>query len=136
MEQKRSELIRKDDVLREMGNGLILIKAKHDKYADIIVDYVREYMRIVKRRIEDIATESDPREKWIPCAERLPEYSGRYLVTRERDGKRIVDWNIYYYRSSERFDGWMWEPVSAWMPLPEPYKGGKDERSNQQTGGD
>lgn len=75
--------------------------------------------------------------EWIPCNERLPENSGRYLVTCERDGRRIVDWNIYYYRSYDRFDGWLWEPVAAWMPLPEPYTGGEDgteEKRTNQTG--
>lgn len=58
-------------------------------------------------------------QRWIPCSERLPEKAGRYLVTCEKWGAWEVDWNIW-----NEGVGWLWEQgVSAWMPLPEPYKG-------------
>lgn len=59
-------------------------------------------------------------QRWIPVSERLPEKNGRYLVTNTKWGSYEVDWNIFYKEPN----GWLWEEgVTAWMPLPEPYKG-------------
>lgn len=70
--------------------------------------------RSVYRRIME-----QGRQRWIPCSERLPEKAGRYLVTCEKWGAWEVDWNIWTDNKI-----WLWEQgVSAWMPLPEPYKG-------------
>lgn len=67
--------------------------------------------------IEDAPTVME----WIPCSERLPEKEGRYLVTCEKCGAWSVDWNIWADNKI-----WLWEQgVSAWMPLPEPYKEGE-----------
>ena len=65
-----------------------------------------------------------PEQRWIPCSERMPENSRTVLVT---------DWGITGF--GRRFDGRWWDcdgnvlkDVSAWMPLPEPYK--KDGEQN------
>lgn len=63
-------------------------------------------------------------QQWIPCSERLPEKSGRYLVTNTRLGAFEVTWNIFYNGKGEAQEGWLYEDGTiAWMPLPEPYKG-------------
>lgn len=76
---------------------------------------------------------------WIPCSERLPEKSGRYLVTRGLNACGSL-WNRIYISNysdlmgikSEKiwWQGNVGKPdfkrlddVIAWMPLPEPYKG-------------
>lgn len=62
--------------------------------------------------------------QWIPCRERLPEKSGRYLVTNTRLGAFEVAWNIFYNGKGEAPEGWLYEDGTiAWRPLPEPYKG-------------
>ena len=67
-------------------------------------------------------------QRWIPCSERLPEESGRYLVTNTQWGTYHVDWNIYYVNVEGHCDGWLWEQgCIAWMPLPEPYRGERTE---------
>lgn len=60
-------------------------------------------------------------QQWIPCSERLPEQSGFYLVT--------YNWFGHLSRSIQHFDGYDFKistteigDVTAWMPLPEPYK--------------
>ena len=56
---------------------------------------------------------------WIPVTERLPENSGTYLVT----AKGFPVTTKFF---SAEYDGWGSEwrkAITAWMPLPEPYKG-------------
>lgn len=67
-------------------------------------------------------------QQWIPCSERLPEVANRYLVTCSKIGNWEVDWNIWH---NEPKPSWLWEQgVTAWMPLPEPYKGGQNDASH------
>lgn len=71
-------------------------------------------------------------KKWIPCSKRLPETTGRYLVTALwKDGDfekysiydavygndRIwhIHWHVQDYAPAPRI-------VIAWQPLPEPYQ--------------
>ena len=68
---------------------------------------------------------AEPERKWVPCSERLPEKSDRYLVTQTDWEEFIVDWDIWY---NDEHPSWLYRKcVIAWMPLPEPWKGGKDD---------
>ena len=71
------------------------------------------------------AIEQDEKENgWIPVSERLPKASGTYQVT-------CMDGRIYrstYAKFQSKLKRWeltgarsYWK-VTAWMPLPEPYK--------------
>ena len=76
--------------------------------------------------------------KWIPCTERLPEKSGRYLVTRKFnalfslwDKVDILNYSdlmglkkekIWWSGNVGKSDFEKFDDVIAWMPLPEPYK--------------
>ena len=62
--------------------------------------------------------------RWTPCKKRLPEESGMYIVS----GKRKV-WVCKFTRiniAGVKIGGWENDArnpvVTAWMPLPEPYK--------------
>lgn len=63
-------------------------------------------------------------QRWIPCSEQLPKRRKFYFVT----ACGVVE---YAYYNSEG----MWfssscdelEGITAWMPLPEPWKGEDDE---------
>lgn len=81
--------------------------------------------------------------QWIPCSERLPGESGRYLVTRGLNACGSL-WNRIYIANYSDLMGiksekiW-WQgnvgksdferldDVLAWMPLPEPYRGARME---------
>lgn len=57
--------------------------------------------------------------EWIPISKRKPEKCDYYLVT---DSGSVGE---AYYDSDRRWwaDGNKLKDVTAWMPLPEPYKG-------------
>ena len=76
-------------------------------------------------------------QQWIPCSERLPEEDGFYLVSVGSPYKTV---RVYEYKPCE---GWenenLWKAdgtycfnwfVEAWMPLPKPWKGEKDEHTD------
>ena len=68
-------------------------------------------------------------EGWIPCSERLPSDSGNYLITVAdlrlgHNGEHTVTMADFYAKAKK------WNSVVdvyAWMPLPEPYKGGEED---------
>lgn len=70
-------------------------------------------------------------DEWIPCSERLPEVAGyEVLATVENPyGQRRIARVFTGYGSkpfwncNDGFDLSVWK-VMAWMPMPEPYKGG------------
>lgn len=76
------------------------------------------------------------KNKWIPCCNRLPENNKSVLVwleSRTIRGGHIYSIggyqnNVWFLRSgieTESFPNLEWN-VIAWMPLPEPYKEGKE----------
>ena len=79
---------------------------------------------------------AQPEQRWIPCSERLPEteefvlasLTGKYRNITFEHACEIADyadgeWLVYAYphMSAEKCE----ELIEAWMPLPEPYKGGR-----------
>ena len=62
---------------------------------------------------------------WIPVEERLPEKRDNYLCTVECAGYRHRI--IGHYNDPSWTNDCGGRKVIAWMPLPEPYKGGENE---------
>ena len=56
--------------------------------------------------------------QWIPVSERLPDDYGHYIVCTTQN-------NVYVarYTSWGSWNGQFKNCVTAWMPLPDPYKG-------------
>lgn len=72
--------------------------------------------------MDEVVIREERKTEWIPTSERLPEEYGEYLVT-----KRTIGWNCEEYDSNDiayfDSDGFhKADKVTAWMPLPEPYK--------------
>ena len=67
---------------------------------------------------------AQPEQRWIPCSERLPE--PRIDVWCNSDMGQMVG---YYEENVETWYGrdYLELMVTAWMPLPEPYKGGEHD---------
>ena len=63
--------------------------------------------------------------KWIPSSERLPENSNTVLIT-HRGGVSFGWYNGRYWERGASTNHRPMQTVTAWMPLPGPYKeGGK-----------
>lgn len=66
-------------------------------------------------------------QEWIPVTERLPDVSGKYLVTGRSFRERIPQIWICEFINCGLLRGWSNEArnpiVEAWMPLPTPPKG-------------
>ena len=62
--------------------------------------------------------------KWIPCSERLPKIGQKCNITIHRNCVYLVVsaiyWAGFWWRNGEKI---IKKDVTAWMPLPEPYKG-------------
>jgi len=70
-------------------------------------------------------TVEQPEQRWIPCSKRLPE-NRRYVLVTYQHEYGLIDHGITWYGEAEK----KWDTsrnVVAWMPLPEPYRGGETE---------
>lgn len=83
-------------------------------------------------RIDSVLRGLPSAQRWIPCSERLPEELLPVLVAvREKDRKAAwaTEKSWHYVTAISALDGGVWDyygdQVAAWMPLPEPYKGGE-----------
>ena len=70
----------------------------------------------------EVIESQPPADQWIPCSERLPEDINNVLMTTV-DGHVQVGWydcryEIWYSHITSCI-----QKATAWMPLPEPYKG-------------
>ena len=82
----------------------------------------------IRKQIEESVEPSA--SEWIPVTERLPEENVRVLVTRKsnifvRDD--YIDIGRYTKQKRWETEEYVNVDVKAWMPLPDPYKGGDAE---------
>ena len=64
------------------------------------------------------AADVEPKQRWIPVTERLPEYPGRFMCVYEDEEYGevgyCIDWGRY-----DPDDGWYVSGVTHWMPIPD-----------------
>ncbi len=98
-----------------------------------IADDLRDYISVDgywawTERLKSLPT---AQPEWIPCSEKYPDMDERVLVYTV--GHEYHIWDCM----SNRSDPYFWEDeeglphhkyaVDEWMPLPEPYKGERDD---------
>ena len=84
-----------------------------ERFRTMLCGTCQAYMRIESER---------PQGKWIPVSERLPEFTGLYLISVD-DVVTVANFTGTYFmhRGGGRVK------VYAWQPLPEPYRDGGAE---------
>ena len=93
---------------------------QYDENGELLYDVFEE--RYKDCPLQEVAEER-PQGEWIPVSERLPEYSGLYLISVD-ELVTVANFTGTYFMHRGGF-----VEVDAWMPLIEPYKkdGGKEE---------
>ena len=84
---------------------------------DDVMGSIRCGVRLARNIIEDLPSA----QQWIPCSEMLPMDEGVYLVT---DDSGRVAWveKSWFMWCDDGSPFWEYANVTAWMPLPKPYK--------------
>lgn len=77
---------------------------------------IKEALYAARRALEQ-------ESRWIPITERLPNKSGRYLVSYNSGYVAMA----LYYESVSKWGATTTERIVAWMPLPQPYKAESEE---------
>ena len=108
-----------DDLISRQDAIVALTEANLKRHMDSLNDCGRENRSAIR-----IIMNLPSAQRWIPCSERLPMLTGRYLTTSK--------WQGYLSRSIKYFNGYVFSKsntelgdVIAWMPMPEPYKEGE-----------
>ncbi len=75
---------------------------------------------------------AQPEQRWIPCGDRLPKDEEEVMVSIHDDsGDSVYDYTSSgWYAAAGKFwvvDNEINRRVTAWMPLPEPYKAERKE---------
>ena len=81
---------------------------------------------------------AQPEQRWIPVPDRLPEidmtfpHSERYLVQYEDGDMDVASWsNVNWFWTDHVTEPYwncvQFQTVTAWMPLPKPWKGEANE---------
>ena len=99
-------------------NDLISRQAAIEAMSESLKRVFPEHRQIAEKCL-NVLPSAQPEQRWIPCSERLPEERGFYLTTTKDKAVYCDYWN------EDNFD--RTEMVIAWMPLPEPYREGKDD---------
>lgn len=140
-------LINVDEIYRAKFHGVAEIFPPDEQNVE---SYKRGWNDALDAVADDSCTLTIEPHKWIPCSERLPEKYGWYQVTLkdgrasrlyyDYKGDRWIDnvrkhmfelYDIYskitHKRITEKNEDVYWDDwVVAWMPMPEPWRGGED----------
>lgn len=111
-----------DTISRQAAIDALIRKMRpHDNGDGTITIYIMSE-ELVRETLNDLPS-AQPKPKWIPCSERLPEKEGIYIVTDDAGGIATVSTDEFsHYESGEPM--WMFsQNVTAWMPLPGGYSG-------------
>lgn len=118
-----SDLIRRKDAVSRISDLLTLeLRAERLPTWDEVYNALAE-LPSAEPTADVVVKDTNVRSKWIPVTERLPEYGTFVLVSdiympEPTIAQLLPDksWEDQHYNWSS------FECVTAWMPLPEPYR--------------
>lgn len=97
------------------------IDALDKRFDNIPMEQTAEIL-MLRKDLRELPTVWHGRQQWIPVSELLPEEDGFYLVTVNYGGAAWVH-ESYFMQCNSRDVHWDYSDVTAWMPMPEHYKG-------------
>lgn len=94
---------------------------------DCTVCVCERVIEIIRSHMNDV-TDTNVPSNWIPCSRRLPEETGYYIVqlSKKLPSEDYADRVVVLYNAEEKEFMCYKKLIKAWQPLPEPYKGGKE----------
>lgn len=101
--------------------------------ADVLMEWLkgwREYHNLSPAYVRALIDEQPTINpmKWIPVTERLPDlWDERYLVSLAWGGVGVMEYKSTGFHNYGSFSPVPIKTVTAWMPLPMPWKGEEDE---------
>jgi len=108
------------------------VKTECNPYGKPTLDF--ESGKKVIEHLEQMPS-AQPEQRWIPCSERLPkEEQKKYWICTDTGYQCECRWTNVNHFWTDLTTSWHWHimdvpqyaKVVAWMPLPEPWKGGQD----------
>ena len=110
---------------REVRKHAMTIYWQLKKYEDTGISPAQ--LQVIEEECSKMAkelAELRQQNRWVPVSERLPDYNEEVLIT---NGKYVTIDTRYFLENTEDGEAYTWDingwdDVSAWMPLPEPYK--------------
>ena len=117
-------IIMKDDVISRQDalKAICFLEAKNDK-ANVFSDDFDNISRTKSMIAINSLPSAQPEQRWIPCSERLPDNDESVLISNSH-GVTKAWWNGRFWTSIAVKK---YKTVTAWMPLPEPYREGENE---------
>lgn len=104
---------------KEIINEINCLLSELDNGDDAVSYLTQNDVNWLKENIKALGQE----QKWTPVTEELPKKDGLYLVSVKNDHLRRYSKTCWY---SDK-NWFARQDVVAWMPLPEPYRTGREE---------
>jgi hypothetical protein len=130
-----SDLIRRADAIEAVKSTKPIVRSTERNWGKMIAEqHSKELVKALKALPSAEAVQG-----WIPCSERLPEAEDMYQPPEQRYLCQLEAYGERKFCVLSRLKGavspfWDWygiavydSEVTAWMPLPKPYKGGDTE---------
>lgn len=108
-----------------MSDGLLLM-LNEDGVAEVYDDTWDIVIHCENEKEFNEAKEKILSMNWIPVTERNPLDSGHYLCSFHKSND--VRWSFW---TGGSWYGYAANEISAWMPLPAPYKEGEEDESSR-----
>ena len=108
------DLISREEAIEKIESLWNSIRRLHPLLDDTMALYAD-----VKRIIKQLPSA----QQWIPVSKKLPKETEEYLITcKDQDGDTYVKKTMYFPDEELWWGIYSSETVTAWMPVPEPYR--------------